>query len=332
MATVTESVTRVLCPTCGHIVDYKTIQRRGISPAQVQIMDRCIRDGRYGHVLYLVDSILKNTEPGKFGPALETQMKLGALAEGQSDIKTVIAELAKKLSVAKTKGDVAEEFTTRDLKSMFPYDEFSEDKAAKKGADVVATVRENGRSWGTIVISVKSQEKWSKEFLTQTRKNMGQENTSHGLQVTAKFPRDALNDKGYDASNKPGEILWVAKPEYETFAYGCLRYALIATQKAKAVLKGEEERIQAQEQIAKVVKEWINGEGLQKTLHRTEEAIQHNKTILDGIVSIESGIVRQVSGLKTELAEQMNDLVTVEEAVKDLKKCLEGKGIGVGQK
>jgi len=128
------------------------------------------------------------------------------------------------------------------------------------------------------------------------------------------------------------QILWVAKPEYETFAYGCLRYALIATQKAKAVLKGEEERIQAQEQIAKVVKEWINGEGLQKTLHRTEEAIQHNKTILDGIVSIESGIVRQVSGLKTELAEQMNDLVTVEEAVKDLKKCLEGKGIGVGQK
>ena len=332
MATVTESIAKILCPMCGHVVDHTTIQRRGISPAQVQIMDRCIRDGRYGHVLYLVDSILKRTEPAKFGPILETQMKLGELAEGQSDIQTRIAELAKKLSVPKTKGDVAEEFTTRDIKSMFPYDEFSDEKAAKGGTDIVAKVKENGREWGTIVISVKSQATWLSSFLEQIHKNMDQENTPYALLVTEKFPRDALNDRGYDKSNKPGEILWVVKPEYETFAYGCLRYALIATQKAKAVLKGQEERIRAQEEITKAVKEWINGEGLQRTLHRIAEAKRHNTAMLDVFDNIKRYVVKQVSNGKTELDEQMDDLVTAEETLKDLKKFLEGRGLGGGQK
>ena len=332
MATVTESIAKILCPMCGHVVDHTTIQRRGISPAQVQIMDRCIRDGRYGHVLYLVDSILKRTEPGKFGPALETQMKLGELAEGQSGIQSQMHELAKMLSVPKTKGDVAEEFTTRDHKSMFPYDEFSEEKAAKKGTDVVAKVKENGREWGTIVISVKSQDKWSSDFMTQARKNMDQENTPYALLVSGKFPRDALNDKGYDKSDKPGEIFWIVKPEYEPFAYGCIRHALIAAEKAKTVLKAQEERIRAQEEIVKAVKEWINGEGLQRTLHRIAEAKRRNRATLDVFDSIKTYVVRQVSNGKTELGEQMDDLITAEETVKDLEKFLEGKGIGGGQK
>jgi len=324
--------TKLNCPMCGSEENYKIIERRGITAKQLQITERYIRDGNFGHMLSLMDSVFNGVDPGKLGPELEHQIAFAELQKGQSNTQAMLAEIVKKLSVPASKGDVAEEYTTKDLKAMFPTDEFSEDKAAKKGTDIVATVKENGREWGTIVISVKSQAKWSSEFLTQTRKNMDQENSPYALLVSERFPRDALNDKGYDKSEKPGEIFWIVKPECEPFAYGCIRYALIASEKAKTVLKAQEERIRAQEEITKAVKEWINGNGLQKTLHKIAEAKRHNRTTLDGLDTIKSYVARQVSTLKTELDDQMDDLVTAEEALKDLKKYLEGKGLGEVQK
>ncbi len=332
MATVVKTKDKIDCPMCGSEANYKAIERRGLTAKQLQITERYIRDGNFGHMLSLMDSVFNGVDPGKLGPELENQIAFAEIQKGQTYTQAMLAEIVKKLSVPASKGDVAEEYTTKDLKAMFPTDEFAEDKAAKKGTDIVATVKENGREWGTIVISVKSQTKWSSEFLTQTRKNMDQENTPYALLVSEKFPRDALNDKGYDKSNKPGEIFWIVKPECEPFAYGCIRYALIAAEKAKTVLKAEEERIRAQEEITKAVKEWINGEGLQRTLHRIAEAKQHNRAILDVFDSIKTYVVRQVSNGKTELDEQMGDLVTAEETVKDLEKFLEGRGMGVVQK
>ncbi len=332
MATEVRTQDKIDCPMCGSETDHTSIERRGLTAKQLHIAERYIRDGNFGHMLSLMDSVFNGVDPGRLGPELEHQIAFGELQKGQTNLQAQLEEIAKKLAVPKQKGDVAEVFTIRDLKAMFPYDEFSEEKAAKGGTDIVGTVKENGREWGTIVVSVKSQATWQKSFLTQINKNMDQENTPYALLVTEKFPRDALNDKGYDKSNKPGEILWLVKPTDELFAYGCIRFALIAAEKAKAVLKGQEERIRAQEEIAKAVKEWINGEGLQRTLHRIAEAKGHNKAILDVFDSIKTHVVRQISNGKTELEEQMDDLVTAEEALKDLKKFLEGKGIGGVQK
>jgi len=332
MATVVKTKDKIDCPMCGSETDHKAIERRGLTAKQLHITERYIRDGNFGHMLSLMDSVFNGVDPGRLGPELENQIAFAELQKGQTNVQAQLEEIAKKLSVPKKKGDVAEVFTIRDLKSMFPYDEFSEEKAAKGGTDIVATVKENGREWGTVVISVKSQATWLSGFLTQINKNMDQENTPYALLVTEKFPRDALNDRGYDKSNKPDEILWLVKPKDELFAYGCIRFALIATEKAKTVLKAQEERIRAQEEIAKAVKEWINGEGLQRTLHRIAEAKRHNRAILDVFDSIKTHVIRQVSNGKTELDEQMDDMVTAEEALKDLKKFLEGKGLGGVQK
>ena len=332
MATVVKTKDKIDCPMCGSETNHKAFERRGLTTKQRQITERYIRDGNFGHMLSLMDSVFNGVDPGRLGPELENQIRFGELHKDQLNTQTMVAEIQKQLFMPKKKGDVAEVFTIKDLKSMFPNDEFSEEKAAKGGSDIVAKVKENGREWGTIVISVKSQETWLSKFLTQTRKNMDQENTSYALLVSEKFPRDALNDKGYDKSDKPGEIFWIVKPECEPFAYGCIRYALIASEKAKTVLKAQEERMRAQEEITKAIKEWINGDGLQRTLHRIAEAKKHNRAVLDVFDSIKSYVVRQVSNGKTELDEQMDDLVTAEETLKDLKKFLEAKGLGEVQK
>ncbi len=332
MATEVRTKDKIDCPLCGSETKLRAFERRGITTKQIQITERYVIDGNYGHMLSLIDSVFNGVDPGRLGPELENQIKFGELQKAHLNIETMLAEIQKQLSTPKKKGDVAEVFTIRDLKAMFPYDEFSEEKSAKGGTDIIAKVKENGREWGTIVISVKSQEKWSSEFLIQTHKNMDQENTPYALLVSKKFPRDALNDKGYDKSDKPGEVFWIVKPEYEPFAYGCIRFGLIAAEKAKTVLKAEEERFRAQEEMTKAVNQWINGGGLQKTLHKIAEAKRRNRETLDGLESIKSYVSRQVGNLKTGLDDQMDDLVTAEEAVKDLKKFLDDKGFGEDQK
>jgi len=188
MATVVKTEDKIDCPMCGSETNHKAIERRGLTTKQLHITERYIRDGNFGHMLSLMDSVFNGVDPGRLGPELENQIAFGELQKGQTNLQAQLEEIAKKLSVPKKKGDVAEVFTIRDLKSMFPYDEFSEEKAAKGGTDIVAKVKENGREWGTIVISVKSQGKWSSDFMTQIYKNMDQENTPYALLVTEISP------------------------------------------------------------------------------------------------------------------------------------------------
>ncbi len=81
-------------------------------------------------------------------------------------------------------GKLGEVVTIKDLKSAFPMDSFSDQKATRGGADIVATVREAGTESGRIVVSVKYAKDWSEEFLNQLSMDMRQERTSWGMLVT----------------------------------------------------------------------------------------------------------------------------------------------------
>jgi len=239
--------------------------------------------------------------------------------------RTEISEINSRLSAPKVIGDAGELIAAKDLKSMYPNDEFSEEKATKKGADIVATVNENGRTWGTIVVSVKYQDKWSKDHVEQVRKNMNQETTEFALLVTKSFPADALNENGYDKSNNPAEILWLVKPEYAKFAYGSIRYALIEGKKAAAILKEEEVRFQAQQGVTQLFKEWINGDGLANTVHRLGEARKRSTESSQIFEDIRAYLVRKCNTGKKLQEEIRDDIEIAKNAIQDLKKFFEGR-------
>lgn len=322
MATITESIN---CPVCNSEVEPRVLARHGLTTQQLHTLERHIRDGQFGHVLSMIDTILRSVDPDVVGPELQTQMAIGEVHKGMSVVQSQIADMQKMFAVPKTKGDAGEIFTVKDLKSMHLTDNFAEEKARSGGTDVVATVVENQRDWGTVVVSVKYQAKWSSEFLTQARKNMDQEGTNYALLVSETFPRDALNDKGYDVSKKPEEILWLVKPEYAPFAYGCLRYALVATQKAKAVVKAQAERLQVQKEISVVIKKWINGKGFKKTESRVDSAVARSKKTTEGLEAIKSYVSRTTNSLKKEQEELRDDLGIAYESILELKKYLEGR-------
>ena len=327
MATVTESIddTKTNCPLCGSPVESSTLGRRGLTVEQLHITEGYILEGKFGHILSLIDGVLNNVDPSRLGPELETQVALGEVTKNLTAARTEISEINNRLSAPKVIGDAGEIIAAKDLKSMYPDDEFSEEKATKKGADIVATVNENGRTWGTIVVSVKYQDKWSKDHEEQVRKNMYQETTEFALLVTKSFPADALNENGYDKSNNPREMLWLVKPEYAKYAYGSIRYALIQGKKAAAVLKAQEARFQAQHGVIQVVKEWINGDGLVNTVHRLEEAKTRSTESSQIFEDIRAYLVRKCKHGKQLQEELRDDLEIAKNAIQDLKKFLEGK-------
>ena len=327
MATVTENIddTKINCPMCGSEVDHTTLGRRGLTVEQLFITERYVREGKFGHILSLIDSVLNNVDPDRLGPELETKMELGEVRKDLTAARIEIAEIGSILSAPKMHGDAGELITAKDLKSVYPSDEFSEEKATRKGADIVATVKENGRTWGTIVVSVKYQDKWSKDHEEQTRKNMAQENTQFALLVDKSFPADALNENGYDKSSNPGEMFWLVKPDSAKFAYGCMRYALIQGKQAAAVVKAQEERFQAQRGVIQAVKDWINGDGLIQTVHRLDEAKRRSKESSDIFEDILTYTRRKCKDGKTLQEELRENLEIAKNAVQDLKKFLEGR-------
>jgi len=150
-------------------------------------------------------------------------------------------------------GEVRQVIVIEDLKAACPTDEFSDEKAKKRGADIVAKVKENGHEAGTIVISVKDVEDWSSSFIEQIKENLKEEQTEWGMLVTKVFPNTALNEKAYLDDN--GILL--VKTEYSPGAYIGLRHALIHWNRARKWLKSEEDKLHLQEHIVKVLKEWI---------------------------------------------------------------------------
>ena len=327
MATFIESIddVEINCPLCGSTVESTTLGRRGLTVEQLHITEGYIREGKFGYILSLIDNVLSNVDPNRLGPELETQVSLGEVTKNLIAARTEISEINSRLSAPKVIGDAGELIAAKDLKSMYPEDEFSEEKATSKGADIVATVKENGRIWGTIVVSVKYRDKWSKEHEEQVRKNMGQETTKFALLVTKSFPKDALNENGYDKSNNPGEMLWLVKPEYAKYAYGSIRYALIQGKKAAAILKEEEARFQAQQGIIQVVKEWINGDGLVNTVHRLGEAQRRSTESSQILEDIRAYMTKKCENGKKLQEELRDDLEIAKNALQDLKNFLEGR-------
>lgn len=357
MASVTEKIEKTKCFMCGSSVEASEMGRSGLSQQELNILNNRIKDGSIGHILYLIDGIMQKAESGELGEDIEFKEQLDEIQEGQEEtneqvstvskeildelderqkanntkeeekhkvVHALLEDIYKKLGGPKGIGDAGETITAKELKSICPMDEFSEDQAEKGGTDIVATVDHEGKSCGAIAVSVKYQERWTSTMLTQMRKNMQQEETNFGLLVTKIFPNDALNDKAYDKSGKHGEIIWLVKPEYAAIAYYCLHHAVVAYRKAETTIKEKSEKMQAQEAIVENVREWISGDGFHKTTHKIDDAIQRSKETSEGLEKIKQYVSTKSDALKKKQEDLRQNLGVAEEALDDLKGHLEG--------
>lgn len=169
-------------------------------------------------------------------------------------------------------GDVGETITVVDLKKTVSTDSFSEVRAAKHGTDIIATVKEKGKNCGKITISVKYQNTWSNDFMTQLAKNMREDGTRWGMLVTKKFPKEALSAKAWITDDDAGNTVILVKPEYAPVTYIGLRQAAIHWFEARQLLKNGEAEVSEAEKTAKALTAWINGEEFEETVRYIDSA------------------------------------------------------------
>lgn len=136
-------------------------------------------------------------------------------------------------------GLVQETITLLDLKRACPYDNFSEEMSSKHGTDIIAFVKENGRTLGKISISVKRQRRWNSEFLDQLEKNIHDDNSSWGLLVTTVFPNEALNENIWTTLDGTGRLILMVKPIFAPVAYYAIRQIIIYQSSLKETLESK---------------------------------------------------------------------------------------------
>jgi len=311
-STFEESKTK--CPICDSNVNELDLGQAGITKEALKTLRRHMKEETFSLLVQLVDITMRKIDPEKIG--LESEMK------------RIITELQKTVEEVKERvagtavGKIGEFITIKDLKTISPTDDFSEENAAKGGTDIVATVREDGEEIGKVAISVKYDLEWRTDFIQQLNKNMQQEATNFGILVTKDFPKQALSDKAYLKENKNGAMILVVKPEFVSVAYPGYRWAVIAEQKALNSIRSMQEQLERHEVIARAVVEWLNGSEFLKAVSSIEQArelSEHTVTILNNMVKY---VAQKVSDAKKEQESIQEFLHNTKTTVEQLKERL----------
>ena len=150
-------------------------------------------------------------------------------------------EILEKLSGSNI-GKVQERLTIMELKSTFPNDNFSDEESDKHGTDIIATVLESGIEFENISISVKHQNRWSSEFVSQLEKNIEDDCTRWGFLVTSTFPSDALNNNIWTAKTSSGRLILLVKPQFASIAYYAIRTIVLYEYQLRKILTTKNER------------------------------------------------------------------------------------------
>lgn len=322
MATVIrERKQRKSCPVCGTLVEEFGLAKAGLTKEQLQILKRHRDNQTLGHLIHLVDIFANKMNADQALQESDLKNAITQLEKIAVEVKGDVTEVVKRLAGTAV-GKVGETITIKDLASLFKTDEFIDEYADKKGPDIIGVIKENEKSLGTVVISVKYDVQWKNEHLVQIRKNMKQIGTSFGLLVTKDFPKDALNEKAYVKTTKAGEMLMLVKPEYVAVAYYGFRQAVIAWQQASTVIKNEQDRIKEHQRISKVFIEWLSGKGFRQVIEGIDGGIEKSEEKIKQVELIESYLGKNFSKMKQDLKELGAQLREARSAIMDLKEML----------
>ena len=321
MATVTTMDNRrTRCPVCSSLVDDVDLSRAGLTKEELKILNRHKNEETLGLMIQLVDITMKKMNPDKF---LE-----------ESEMKRAVAELHRTVDEVKQKlegtaiGKVGEVITIRELKSVVQQDKFSDEMALKGGADIIATVVEEGKEQGKIVVSVKYDTTWKNEAKRQLKKNMRQEATTFGMLVTKAFPTEALNDKIHVEETRAGGLILLVKPDYAPIAYPSYRQVVIAWNLAQASFKNAEELVKKHSLLYKVIADWISSPKFADALRNIDEAIALSNETDTLAKNLQKNIDQKVKTIRTIQGELRSQLSVVDSVIQELRNSLVANGLG----
>ena len=316
MATVTTTEKRIRCPVCDTLVNEMDLARGNLTREELIILKRHKNEETLGKLIQLVDITMNKISPEKI--LQESEMK-----RIMTVLQRTIEEVDHRLSGTAI-GKIGEMITVKELKTAFPQDKFSDEKAPRGETDVIATVIENNLEQGKIAISSKYDTHWRTDFLDQLNRNMAEERTAFGILVTKSFPSEALNDRVHYIELKTGEEIMLVKPEYLSVAYGGYRKSVLAWVHAKKTIQSIEEQQKNQRQILKIVSKWMNSRSnpVLKKIDELKKLSTETDEITNRFVKYVKTFSNNIHSCEEEKREQLD---LVQDALEDLEKQLTPK-------
>jgi hypothetical protein len=317
MATAIQiSSLKTKCPICGSLVKESDFKQTGLTKAEINILRKHAREATLPALIQLVDLGMKKLNPDKMSQEL-------IIKDAVKELYQVVEEVRDRIA-GPAVGKVGEYITIKDLKTVVPHDQFSDGKADRAGTDIVATIHENKLQVGKIAVSVKYDNSWKGDFISQLEKNMRHEGTSFGILVTKSFPKEALNDKVWIKENRTEGMMLIVKPEYAPVCYYGFRQAVIAWHEAKKHIENtQEEKAEEQHKILKAIQAWVNGRDFKAVLNNIDSAIELTNEVdevADKLLQYNQQKLERIMNLQASMRTSLGEAQTSARSLKMLLK------------
>ena len=157
-----------------------------------------------------------------------TNQQLAVAASRRKDLEMTVRKLQQKLREGspQREGMLSQDDTRRALQTACANDEFLVNPPGRRGADILQTVREAGRTYGKILWEVKETSDWSERYATKARQDSQRLGADYACLITASFPKHA------DGLALRHGVVLIA-PQYAGFLARLLRDALVELGQAR---------------------------------------------------------------------------------------------------
>jgi len=233
-------------------------------------------------------------------------------------MRSLLADIHEKLVTPGGKGAAGELSLTRELQATVPVDHFDDRKRSAGGTDTVALVKDKGVEVGVVTISVKDEERWRGDFLTQLERNMQEDGSKWGILATKAFPTNALSNRAYLYN---GNVI-IAKPEYVPLVYLGLREAVICEARARTHLEDAVQRMRVHNHIMETLKGWLNGEEFSKVGSDLESAKRAAEETESLMIQLQKYVEQKTQKVRELQHKVWGNIASIKDALADLQHLL----------
>ena len=313
MATIIDETRFVKCPICTSNVEEQKLGILGLTKEELTILKVHKKKETFGKLLQLCDAMMKNMNPEKLLKESDNKLMMQTMQKAIDSVNSKLGGTAI--------GKIGELVTTKELKSAFPKDDFSNENANNGDTDIVAIVIEGEKEKGKICISCKYDNKWGNAFIQQLQKNKKQEKTDYGILVSKSFPSDSLNEQVYHLEK---QNIMIVKPQFLSVAYGGFRQAVMAKETANQTIKNQKQNEKEFNKKIKLITKWLNDrtnpvlKAIEVCKKFSSNKEDRNKKFIKYITTYENDMKKDDDGILDEL-----DLIS--DAMSDLEEFLKNE-------
>ena len=270
----------LVCPLCGHEVrepndgvisgqmfrEFAKLKEQGVLAETIYVATRFVKTMNENNPMWFKDMLEEN----------KTNLLEDIANELSRELKPVQQAIFELKGNPQRVGKIQEMAIAKRLSALkIGQDRFSNEKSTRMGEDIECVVKDNGITFGKVVIESKRVKRWSSAFIDEIKGYMEREDTEFGILATTQMPDDSI------AYTQWEQGVLIVKLEYLEPAYIFVRELL----RLKTMFEKEHQNKVRQMELKDQILEAIKNEVTSGRLDSLITEIDSETTAIDEIIS-----------------------------------------------